>query len=84
MHLQTTYQAEFEDWIFCVVLPLVANLILVLSAFAAFSYVRQSLFGVAAATLLLLFIGIRNSWDSISYHVFHQCREKDEPRAGPP
>jgi len=28
------------------------------------------LFGVGGATLLLLFIGIHNSWDSVAYHVF--------------
>jgi hypothetical protein len=31
---------------------------------------REALFGVGAATLLLLFIGIHNSWDSVAYHVF--------------
>jgi hypothetical protein len=28
------------------------------------------LFGVAAAALLLFFIGIHNTWDSLVYHVF--------------
>jgi hypothetical protein len=34
------------------------------------SYTREALFGVGGATLLLLFIGIHNSWDSVAYHVF--------------
>ena len=28
------------------------------------------MFGVAAAALLLLFVGIHNAWDAITYHVF--------------
>src|SRR5262245_47079623 len=40
------------------------------SAVVAWSYEREALFGAAAAALMLLFIGIHNSWDSIAYHVF--------------
>jgi hypothetical protein len=28
------------------------------------------LFGVGAAALLLLFVGIHNAWDAVTYHVF--------------
>jgi len=38
------------------------------------------LFAVGAATLLLLFIGIHNSWDTIAYQVLVRVRElKDQP-----
>ena len=40
------------------------------SAFAASSHTREALFGVGAAALLLLFIGIHNAWDGVAYHVF--------------
>jgi hypothetical protein len=70
MRRQTTYQPVFEDWLFHVLLPLAAYAMLALSAFAAPSYAREALFGVGTAALLLLFIGIQNSWDSIAYHVF--------------
>ncbi len=30
----------------------------------------ECLFGVATAALLLLFIGIHNAWDAVTYHVF--------------
>ena len=43
---------------------------LVGSAVAGASYTREALFGIAAAGLLLLFVGIHNAWDSIVYHVF--------------
>jgi hypothetical protein len=37
----------------------------------ALSHTREALFGVGAAALLLLFIGIHNAWDSIVYLVFY-------------
>jgi len=52
------------------VLPLAAYSVLVLSAFVAVSHAHEALFGVAGAALALLFIGIHNAWDSVSYHVF--------------
>jgi hypothetical protein len=72
MRVQTTYQPVLEDWLFHLLLPLGAYTMLTLSAFAAFSYTHEALFGVAAAALLLLFIGIHNTWDSLVYHVFSQ------------
>jgi hypothetical protein len=70
LRVQTVYHPEFEDWLFHVLLPLAAYAMLTLSAFAASSHTRDALFGVGAAALLLLFIGIHNVWDSVTYHVF--------------
>jgi hypothetical protein len=70
MRSQTVYQPEFEDWLFHAMLPLLAYATLAGSAFAAPLQTREALFGVGAAALLLLFIGIHNAWDSVSYHVF--------------
>ena len=67
---QTSYRPDFEDWLFHAALPFAANLVLALSALAAPSHERDALFAVGAATLLLLFIGIHNSWDTIVYQVF--------------
>jgi len=36
---------------------------------ACCSQARPALFLVAAAALLLLFIGIHNGWDAVTYHV---------------
>jgi hypothetical protein len=70
MRVQTTYEPEWEDWLFHSLLPFAAYAMLVLSAFAALLYMREALFGVGAAALLLLFIGIHNAWDAVVYHVF--------------
>ena len=75
---QTAYRADFEDWLFHVLLPFASNVLLALSALAAPSHEREALFAVGAATLLLLFIGIHNSWDTIVYQVFVRIPQTKE------
>ena len=58
-----------EDSVFYVLLPLVAYAVLAGSALVADSHEHGALFGVATAALLLLFDGIHNAWDSVTYHV---------------
>jgi len=70
MRSQTAYAPEFEDWAFHVLLPLIAYAALALAAVAAPFHSREALFAVGAAVLLLLFIGIHNCWDAVTYHVF--------------
>jgi hypothetical protein len=77
MRVQTSYQPEFEDWLFHALLPFVAYATLAISAYAARPHARGALFGVAAAALLLLFIGIHNAWDAVTYHVFVSRRKQD-------
>jgi hypothetical protein len=84
MRVQTVYQPEFEDWCFHLLLPLGAYAMLALSALTATSYVHEALFGVAAAALLLLFIGIHNTWDSLVYHVFSRRSDANPDRRDPP
>ena len=69
MRLQSTYRPVFEDWLFHCLLPLAAYGILAVSAYAAQFRARPALFLLAAATLLLLFVGIHNAWDAVTYHV---------------
>jgi hypothetical protein len=70
IRVQTTYKPEFHDWLFHVLLPLGAYAMLVVSAFAASSHTREALFSVGVAALFLLFVGIHNAWDAVTYHVF--------------
>lgn len=70
MGRQTAYRPELEDWLFHALLPLAAYSTLGLSALTAAAHARQSLFGVGAAMLLLLLVGIHNAWDAVAYHVF--------------
>jgi nucleoside recognition membrane protein YjiH len=78
MQAQTVYRPEFEDWLFHVLLPLAAYATLAASEYASLSYAHGALFGVGAASLLLLFIGVHNAWDGVTYHVFNRKNEQND------
>lgn len=78
MRRQDAYRPELEDWLFHLVLPIAAYALLALSALAAPSNARDALFGVGAAALLLLFIGIHNAWDAVAYYVFVSMRNSKD------
>lgn len=76
---QIAYPPEFEDWLFHALLPFAAYATLAGSAYAALAHGHEAMFGVVAAALLLLFIGIHNAWDATTYHVFvNRGREANE------
>jgi hypothetical protein len=70
MRRQTAYEPAFEDWFFHAILPLATYALLGVSALVSCTHPRAALFGIGAAILLLLFIGIHNVWDAIVYQVF--------------
>lgn len=67
---QTAYKPVFEDTLFHVVLPFVSYATLAASGMAAAFHPEAAMFAVAAAALLLLFVGIHNAWDAVTYHTF--------------
>jgi hypothetical protein len=77
MRKQSAYKPEFEDWLFHVLLPLAAYVALGASAYVARMDLKQSLFAVASAALLLLFIGIHNAWDAVTYHIYMHRSKRD-------
>jgi hypothetical protein len=81
MRLQTAYRPEFEDWLFHFLLPLAAYAVLGASAISVESHPSGALFAVAAAAMLLLFIGIHNAWDAVIYHVY-VTKQKHQSRSG--
>jgi hypothetical protein len=76
MRTQDAYRPEFEDWLFHSLLPFAAYTTLAVSAYAAQFFPRKALFGVGAAALLLLFIGIHNAWDAVTFHVFARNKNR--------
>ncbi|HUB33330.1 MAG TPA: hypothetical protein VMA31_09885 [Bryobacteraceae bacterium] len=76
MRTQAVYRPEFEDWLFHSLLPFAAYITLAVSAYAAQFDPREALFGVGAAALLLLFIGIHNAWDTVTFHVFTRKKNR--------
>lgn len=64
---QTDYQPVLEDWLWHTAFPLVSYIAFVVAAIVLSGYPAPALFVIAAATMLLLFIGIHNAWDNVTY-----------------
>ena len=77
---QTLYQPVLEDWLFHCVFPLVAYSTLVVAAATLPRIPTPSLFAIASTSLLLLFSGIHNAWDAVTYIAFASRATSDEQR----
>ena len=64
---QTDYQPLLEDWLWYTVFPLISYTALVVSAIVLPGNPALALFGIGAVTVLLLFTGIHNAWDTVTY-----------------
>jgi hypothetical protein len=64
---QTQYKPVWEDWIWHVVLPFVAYALLTLSAVLLNGHRTWAPFGIGGTVLLMVFIGIHNAWDTVTY-----------------
>ena len=75
---QTGYQPVLEDWLWHTVLPLVSYTALVVAAIMLPGQPAPALFVIAAATVLLLFIGIHNAWDNVTYIAIELSRPQNK------
>jgi hypothetical protein len=64
---QTGYQPVFEDWLWHLILPAIAYAAMLGGALALYVHDVPGLFAIGAAALLLLFIGIHNAWDTVTW-----------------
>ena len=63
---QATYRMVFEDWLWHVLLPFISYGLLLLAG-VSLGFYHRSILVVAASTLLLMFVGIHNAWDAVTY-----------------
>jgi hypothetical protein len=77
---QTAYQAVMEDWLWHIIFPLLAYAALVAAALVLPGNPTPALFISGGATVLFLFIGIHNAWDSVTYIVIirSQAEQKSQ------
>ena len=75
----TVCKPVLDDWIWHVCLPLIAYLVMVIAAALLLRFDRAALFGIGGSSLLLLFIGIHNAWDTVTW-VTTTARAKSKDR----
>jgi hypothetical protein len=75
---QTNYQPEMEDWVWYGVVPFVAYPLLAVAALLLPRRSTPALFTIATVALVLLFLGIRNTWDMLTFNALMRLRERVE------
>ena len=74
----TDYKPDREDWFWYVLLPIITYGVLLAASLALTRNPGRWLYVVAAVALLLLFIGIRNAWDTVTYIAVSRGRDKKQ------
>jgi hypothetical protein len=64
---QSAYRPVFEDWLWHTMLPALAYATMLVAGLALGGNHAGSLFFIGPATLLLVFVGIHNAWDTVTY-----------------
>lgn len=78
---QTEYKPVLEDWLWHTVFPLIAYAALAIAALVLPDNPTSALFITGGASVLLIFTGIHNAWDTVTYIVteveLHSPDDKD-------
>jgi hypothetical protein len=74
---QTSYAVDAWDWFWYVALPLITHAGLATAGILLSWNVRSCLFLIAPTTLVLLFTGIRNAWDTVTYVAVDRLRANE-------
>ena len=75
---QTHYQPVLSDWLWHTILPLISYTALVVAAILLPGQPAPTLFVIAAVAILLLFIGIHNAWDNVTYIAIELSRPQNK------
>jgi len=76
--MQKGYKPVWEDWLWHVILPFVAYFTFLIAGVFLASRPVGTLFAVGAMSVLLIFIGIHNAWDTVTYLAIARGAETDE------
>jgi ABC-type spermidine/putrescine transport system permease subunit I len=66
---QSVYAADREDWAWYIILPGAVYVVLTVAGFALPSSPAGALLTIGGCALGLLFLGVRNAWDTVTYVV---------------
>ena len=77
---QQEYQPVFEDWVWHAALPVMAYLVLLVAGLALGHGPGAAMLAIGAAVLLLVFIGIHNAWDTVTFVTMRSGAQRREDR----
>jgi hypothetical protein len=82
MSVRASYLPGFDDWFWYTITPLATYLTLLVGAAMLGFAPEAALYVLGAAAIALIFIGIRNSWDTVTFVTMEAARErtKRQPR----
>jgi hypothetical protein len=75
---QDDYELVLEDWLWYLIFPLISYIALLIAAILLLSIPMAALYGIGAVTLLLLFTGIHNAWDTVTYVAIDLAQPEDK------
>lgn len=78
---QQSYHPVLEDWAFHVVLPLLTYAALAIGAAFTRSHPGVALITAAASALVLLFIGVHNAWDNVTFLALRKRKQHTQAKA---
>jgi hypothetical protein len=79
---QSSYQPVFEDWLWHTLLPALAYATMLVAGLVLRRNHPDPLYFIGPAVLLLVFVGIHNAWDTVTY-ITLQPPPLGEQEAGP-
>jgi hypothetical protein len=71
----TIYKPDLSDWVRFIAVPMAAYIVISVGGFELVHDPAQASFAIGAATIVLIFVGIHNAWDVVTYLA---AREPDE------
>ena len=74
---QSAYRPVFEDWLWHTALPMLAYAAQFVAGVTLDRNSEGMPFVLGAATLLLVFIGIHNAWDTVTYLAVEQIEARE-------
>lgn len=77
MRRQADYAPVLEDWLWHTIFPFISYAALVVAAILLTAGVTPALFMIGGATVLLLFIGIHNAWDNVTYLITRDAQQEN-------
>jgi len=74
------YQTPLKDWLWYMAFPLIAYIMLIVAAIALPANPALALYIISAVMIMLLFLGIHNAWDLVTYFAIVRSHPDNKSR----